>query len=108
MSTAALMHPQVIAVKRTDLRQKQPSVLRKAKGRTVLAIKGPSKDGDEKYILDKQYFDELLGKYASLVETIQIMADRKLFNQILAAAGTLEEDLRLGKLHSFEEAFAEE
>jgi hypothetical protein len=33
--------------------------------------------------------------------------DRRLFNQILAAEDALEEDLRSGKLHSVEDAFAE-
>jgi len=34
--------------------------------------------------------------------------DRKLFNQILATADSLEEDVRQGKLHSLEEAFPED
>ncbi|MBI3668142.1 MAG: hypothetical protein HY236_18235 [Acidobacteria bacterium] len=107
MSTAGLMQPQIITVRRTELRQHQPALLRKAKGRTVLVVKGPADAEEDKYILDKQYFDQLLEKFASLVETLQIMADRKLFGQILTVADTLEEDLRLGKLHSFEEAFDE-
>jgi hypothetical protein len=41
----------------------------------------------------------------SLAETLEIAADRRLFVQILKAAATLKGDLRLGKLHSFEEAF---
>jgi hypothetical protein len=44
----------------------------------------------------------------SRFETQEIAMDRKLFDQILAAADSLEEDLRLGKLHSLEDAFAEE
>lgn len=44
----------------------------------------------------------------SLRETLEIAMDRKLFQQILAAADTLEQDLRAGKLHSLEEAFEEE
>jgi hypothetical protein len=47
-------------------------------------------------------------KLESRYETQEIAMDRKLFDQILAARDTLEEDLRLGKLHSLEEAFAEE
>ena len=47
-------------------------------------------------------------KRESLDETQEIATDRKLFNQILAARDTLEEDLRLGKLHSLYDAFAEE
>ena len=59
-------------------------------------------------VLDRQFFEEIRGKLEGLVETLEIAMDRKLFNQILAAADSLEEDLRLGKLHSLEEAFAEE
>ena len=44
----------------------------------------------------------------SLLETLEITRDRKLLDQLLAAADTLEEDLRLGKLHSLEGAFSEE
>lgn len=43
----------------------------------------------------------------SLLETLEIMADRRLFNQILRAAVTLDDDVRSGKLASFEEAFKE-
>ena len=53
-------------------------------------------------------FEEIRRRLESLVETLEIAMDRKLFNQIMAAADTLEEDLRLGKLHSLEDAFAEE
>jgi hypothetical protein len=38
-------------------------------------------------------------------ETPEIMADQKLFRQIMIGADTLDEDLRLGRLHSFEAAF---
>jgi hypothetical protein len=75
----------------------------------VVYIDGPG-EGDEnkKYVLDKAYFDDLLKRYSSLLETIEITVDRKLFNQIMAVADSLDEDLRQGKLHSFEEAFGEE
>jgi hypothetical protein len=97
----------VLEVRRSDLRQYQSKWLKKARGQHVLLIKSNDAD-DEKIVLDKQYFDEIHAKLQSLVETLEIAMDRKLFNQILAAADTLEEDLRLGKLHSLEDAFAEE
>ena len=78
-----------------------------SQGRTVLAVQGAHGRDDEKYVLDKEYFDQLLQRHSSLVETLEIMTDRKLFGQILAAADALEEDLRQGKLHSLEEAFKE-
>ena len=97
----------VFEVNRSDLRQHQSKWLRKARGQHVLLIKSNDAQ-EEKIILDKQYFDEIRRKLESLLETLEIAMDRKLFNQILAAADTLEEDLRLGKLHSLEDAFAED
>ena len=47
-------------------------------------------------------------KLESCFETPEIAMDRKLFNQILAGADTLEADLRSGKLRSLEDAFAED
>jgi hypothetical protein len=97
----------MLEVNRSDLRQNQSRWLKKARGQRVLLVKSNDKE-DEKIVLDKQYFDELRGKLESVVETLEIAMDRKLFNQILAAADTLDQDLRLGKLHSLEDAFAED
>jgi phage protein U len=107
MSATALIHAEMLEVNRSDLRQNQSRWLKKARGKRVLLVKSNDKE-DEKIVLDKQYFDELRGKLESLVETLEIAMDRKLFNQILAAADTLDQDLRLGKLHSLEDAFAED
>jgi hypothetical protein len=93
-------------VNRSDLRQNQSRWLKKARGPHVLLIKASDAD-EEKVVLDRQYFDEIHKKLESLFETLEIAMDRKLFTQILAAADTLEDDLRLGKLHSLEDAFAE-
>ena len=41
-------------------------------------------------------------------ETLEITMDAKLYGQILKVAETVDEDTRLGKLHSFEEAFGED
>jgi len=46
-------------------------------------------------------------KLTSRSETQEIATDRELFNQILAAADSLEENLRSGKLQSLDDAFAE-
>ena len=107
MSKAALLQPELIPVGRSEFRQNQSKLLRKARGRKVLLVTSPSDKAQGKYVLDKEYFDEVLRKCASLMETLEIMADRKLFNQILNASATLERDLRRGRLHSFEEAFQE-
>ncbi len=53
------------------------------------------------------YFEEILRRLRAAMETLEIATDAKLFNQILRAAETLDNDVRLGKLHSIEDAFAE-
>jgi hypothetical protein len=107
MAPTVLDDAKMLEVNRSDLRQHQSKWLKKARGPHVLLIKSNDAE-EEKVVLDRQYFDEIRRKLDNLVETLEVAMDRKLFNQILAAADTLEEDLRLGKLHSLEDAFAED
>ena len=97
----------MIEVNRSELRQNQSALLRRVRGSRVLLIKA-NDETEEKVVLDKKYFDQIRQQLEAVVETLEITMDRKLFNQILAAADTLDEDLRLGKLHSLDDAFAEE
>jgi hypothetical protein len=96
--------PEFIEVNRSELRRNQSSVLRKAKGRTVLVISAPQ-EGEEKLVVDRAYFDDLAAKLRAAIETLAITTDKRLFSRILAAAETLDSDVRKDKLHSFEEAF---
>lgn len=107
MTVSALMRPRLVKVNRSELRQNQRATLKKAKGRTVVVISSKEKE-EEKLVLDKEYFEEMVKKLRSAAETLEIMSDQKLFSQIMAAAATLDEDVRLGRLHSFEEVFGEE
>jgi hypothetical protein len=100
----ASAQPEFIEVNRSELRQNQSSLLRKAKGRTVLVISAPQ-EGEEKIVLDRAYFDDLAAKLRAAIETLAITTDKRLFSRILAAAETLDTDVRKRKLHSFEEAF---
>jgi hypothetical protein len=107
MAATILENTKVLEVNRSDLRQHQSKWFKKARGQHVLLVKSNDSE-EEKIVLDRQYFDEIRKQLESLIETVEIAMDRKMFNQILAAADTLEEDLRLGKLHSLEDAFAED
>jgi hypothetical protein len=107
MSISSLLQPRKIAVRRTELRNQQSKVLGKAKGRRVVVVSGSSNEDEEKYVLGKTYFEDLLTQMESLSETVEIIADRRLFNQIMNATDTLDEDLRLGRLAGVEEAFAD-
>lgn len=107
MSAMALTRPERKIVNRTELRQKQSATLRMARGNQVVLISATHEE-DEKLLMDKKYFDDIVEKLRAVVETLDIMSDQKLFKQIVGVAATLEEDTRLGRLHSFEEAFGEE
>jgi len=107
MSKPALTHPRRIAVNRSELRQNQRATLKQAKGRTVVLITGTDEE-EEKLVVDRGYFEELIRELRAADETLSITLDEKLFSQILRAADTLDEDIRLGKLHSLEEAFGGE
>lgn len=107
MSASAVTKTEMIEVNRSELRQNQSALLRRVRGSRVLLIKA-NDETEEKVVLDKKYFDQIRQQLEAVIETLEITMDRKLFNQILAAADTLDEDLRLGKLHSLDDAFAEE
>jgi hypothetical protein len=99
--------PRAIEIGRSQLRQDQSSVLRRASGDQVIVVRATSED-EEKYIVDKGFFEDLLKQLRSAIETLEITADTKLFSGLLAEAETIDEDLRLGKLRSFEEVTEED
>jgi len=103
----ALTEPRKVPVNRSVLREKQRETLNQARGSTVVVISANDEE-DEKLILDKVYFDAIMKKLRSAVETLEIAMDSQLFSQILKTAKTLDEDIRLGKLHSIDEAFRED
>jgi hypothetical protein len=107
MTALTLTHPKTVRVNRTEFRDNLRAMLDKAQECTVVEISAPNNE-DERLLLDRRYFDELVNRVNSLVETLEITTDQKLFGQIVRAASTLEEDTRLGKLHSFDEAFGED
>ena len=107
MALRVLTKPETHEVNRSELRQKQRATLNLARGNRVVVISANDEE-DQKLLLDKKYFDELVQELRSVMETLEIATDQKLFGQIMRAARSLEKDTRRGKLHSFEEAFGEE
>ena len=107
MTVLTLTNPHKVRVNRSELRQKQRETLDRAKNNTVVVIAATDQE-EEKLVLDKKYFEELVRRLKTLTETLEIAMDRRLFTQIISAAANLEENTRLGKLHSFEEACGEE
>lgn len=107
MACGSLMTPRLLKVGRSKLRQDQSATLASAKGNTVVIVTSVG-DGDEKCVLDREYFDGLLRQLRSAIATLEVTADSKILSQVLSVAKTIDEDIRLGKLHSFEEAFEDE
>lgn len=107
MTAALLTQPQRIRVNRSELREQQSKYLRQATGNKIVQVVGRVGE-EERYVVDSKYLDEVLEKLNSLWETLNIMRDQRLFAQIMKASETIDEDIRLGKLHSLEEAFGEE
>src|SRR5258707_15799555 len=82
MSVMALTRPERKIVNRSELRQKQSATLRLARGNQVVVISANHEE-DEKLLLDKKYFDEIMQKLRAVIETLEITSDQKLFKQIL-------------------------
>ena len=107
MTALALTRLKTVRINRTELRDNLRAKLDQAQDCTIIEISAPN-DEDERVLLDKKYFDKIMQQLRAVIETLDIMSDQKLFKQIVGVAQTLEEDPRLGRLHSFDEAFGEE
>src|ERR1700681_1910048 len=99
MSVKVLIRPEEKTVNRSELRQKQRATLRMARGNQVVVISANDEE-DEKLLLDKKYFDEIVKQLRTVVETLKIISDPKVFNTKLGFSETFGKGTRLGKLHS--------
>jgi hypothetical protein len=106
-NATCVMQPEKVRVTRTDFRQNQREFLMKAKGSTVLVITGEAEQ-EEKFVLDSKYFDEIMKRLKASVETLEIAMDKRLLNNILSAATTLDQDVLDGNLLSMGDVFSEE
>lgn len=86
-------------VSRSEFRRYQRAWLKKASESRVVYV------GNHHVIVDAQYFRGMLKVLEGFEETLEIMQDHRLYNQILRTADALEDGLRAGRLHSLEEAF---
>ena len=89
----------MLRVTRSQLRQNQRTVLKKAVGKHIVVVSAQRSE-DEKYIVDKRYFDAIIRQHRSAIETLKIAADPELFNSLLEVAATIDDDLRSGRLES--------
>ena len=106
MNARKSLQPHTRKVNRSGLRQEQSAVLKMAKGKTVVVVASRG-ENEEKCILDKVYFEELVSGLKAAIETLEIMLDGKLYPRLLKTAQSLESDVRKGQTISFEEVFGE-
>jgi len=90
----------------TELRDHFKNCLKKAKGGNVVLVE--NRRQDPKYIVDKEWFANLMRDVKSAMATLEILADRNLTERLLRLSTTIEEDLRSGTLHTMEEVFGRE
>lgn len=95
MTAPILTRPKKVRINRADLRQHLRGTLERAKGRTIVEISAHD-EKDEKLLVDKIYFEELVQYLRAVMETLEIATDQKLFDRIMRAGETLKEDTRLG------------
>jgi len=93
-------------VSATEFRDHVKDYLKKAKGDSVVLVENRRRE--PKYIVDKEWFDNLMRDVKSTMATLEILADRKLTERLLSLSTTVDEDLRAGRLHTMEEVFGEE
>jgi hypothetical protein len=60
-----------------------------------------------KYLVDKEFLDSLVQERASVLATLEILADRKLTDRLLALSKTIDKDVAAGRLLTTADVFGE-
>jgi hypothetical protein len=94
----------VKTVKASDLRHRLRERLGSVQNNKVLLVQ--NRRQQEKYVVDRVWLDTLLQERQSVLATLEILADRKLTDRLLALAKTIDADVENNRLHSMEKAFA--
>jgi hypothetical protein len=89
----------------TTLRGRLKGYMKQARGSNVVLIN--NRRQKSKYLVDKDWLDTMMRERESFIATLQVLADRELTNRLLKLAETVDEDVRVGRLHTMEEVFGE-
>ena len=95
-----------IAVKKvtaTDLRDKLKTYLKEATANRVLLVE--NRRQSPKYLVDKEFLDSLVNERDSILATLEILADRKLTDRLLALSKTIDDDVAAGRLLTTADVF---
>lgn len=88
-----------VAVKKvtaTDFRENLRDYLKTAQANRVVLVE--NRRQPSKYLVDKEFLDELVRERESVMATLEILADRELTDRLLKLSKTIDEDVRTGKL----------
>jgi hypothetical protein len=98
---------QGINVKRvtaSQLRRRLRDRLGEVKNNRVLLVQ--NRRQKEKYVVDKDWLDNLIAERESVLATLEILSDTALTNRLLALAKTIDDDVTKNRLYSMKDAFA--
>lgn len=92
-------------VQATTFRNRYRSLAAGAKGSNVVLIE--NRRQTPKYLVDKEFFDQLVEERDRILATLEILADPKLTERLLQLGKTADQRLRKGKLvtYSMDEVF---
>ncbi len=86
-------------VRATAFRSNYRALAQTTRGRRVLLIENRRQKA--KYLVDKEFLDTLLRERESILATMEIMADRELFERLLELGKTVDDDFRSGRLKTY-------
>ena len=90
-------------VSATDFRDHLKECLRAAQNENVVLVENRRQDA--KYLVDKNWLDELIRERESVLATLEILVDHELTERLLNTARTIDKDIQAGRLRSMEEVF---
>jgi PHD/YefM family antitoxin component YafN of YafNO toxin-antitoxin module len=100
MATASIDIKKVTA---TDLRDRLKDYFKIAKANRVVLVENRRQPA--KYLVDKEFLDELMKERESIIATLEILADRKLTDRLLKLSKTIDEDVAAGRLLTTADVF---
>jgi len=102
MATATLNVKRVTA---SNLRNSLKSYLKAAKDDQVVLIENRRQAA--KYLVDKDFLDNLMKERESILATLEILFDRDLTNRLLSLSKTIDGDLATRRLLTTADVFGE-
>ncbi len=93
-------------VSATDFRDSLRECLRAARGEAVVLVE--NRRHEAKYLVDKNWLDELIRQQQTILATLEVLADRELTERLLKTAETVDADVRAGRLKTMAEVFGNE